>query len=148
MKLTSPAFQDGCEIPYLYTCDGADINPELRIEEVPLGTKSLVLIVDDPDATRGIPWEHWLVWNIEPTIATIKENSVPEGAVEGRTSFGRNGYGGPCPPKGSKPHRYMFKLYALDKMLDLDPDSDKLALEKEMEGHVLDQALLIGVFNH
>ena len=110
--LKSPAFENGAEIPSRYTCDGENINPTLIIENVPEGVKSLVLIMDDPDATGGATWDHWLLWNIPPETKEISENSVPAGAIQGKTSWGTNKYGGPCPPKGSSPHRYMFKLYA------------------------------------
>lgn len=143
MKLTSPAFENNQSIPSKYTCDGEDINPPLQIDEVPEGTKSLVLIVDDPDAPLGT-WEHWIVWNINPSTSLIEENKVPEGAVEGKNDFGKNSYGGPCPPTGT--HHYHFKLYALDKILELDSSSKKDALEKAMAGHILDWVELIGLY--
>lgn len=143
MKLTSPAFGNNLPIPSKYTCDGEDINPPLEISEVPEGTQSLVLIMDDPDAPVGI-WDHWVVWNINPSIISIEENSVPEGAVQGMNSFGKQPYGGPCPPSGT--HHYHFKLYALDTKLELDPSSKKEDVEKAMEDHILEQAELVGLY--
>lgn len=148
MKLASTSFENQKQIPSQYTCDGENINPELHISGVPDGTGSLVLIMDDPDATGGRTWDHWVVWNIDPKTAVILENSVPQDAVPGRTSFGDQKYGGPCPPRGSKPHRYMFKLYALDIALNISADSDKKTVEGAMKGHIIDQAMVIGLFNH
>lgn len=141
LKLTSPSFTS--DIPPKYTCDGDDINPPLFIESVPAGAQSLVLIVDDPDAPAGT-WVHWLVWNIDPLTSTIEENSVPSDSVQGTTSFGKPGYGGPCPPSGR--HRYFFKLYALDTMIELSESAKKEELEKAMQGHILDQAELVGSY--
>jgi len=143
MIISSPAFRDKEKMPSKYSCDGENISPPLEIVEVPEAAKSLVLIVDDPDAPMGI-WIHWLVWNINPAITKIGENSLPPGAKEGITSFGRPDYGGPCPPSGI--HRYFFKLYALDKMLELDQSAKKEALEQAMKGHILAQAELIGLY--
>lgn len=143
MKLESPAFGNMERIPSKYTCDGQDINPPLKISDVPENTKSLVLIVDDPDAPAGT-WVHWLVWNISPNTKEIPENSVPKNAVEGITSWNRVGYGGPCPPSGT--HRYFFKLYALDTILDL-PSTTISELEKAMENHILDKAELVGLYS-
>lgn len=143
MKLTSPAFMHESSIPPKFTCDADNINPLLNISQVPEKANSIVLVVDDPDAPAGT-WTHWTLWNIDPKITSIAENSVPQGAVEGATSFGRTGWGGPCPHSGT--HRYFFKLYALDNMLDLNPDADASRLTKEMEGHILDQATLIGTY--
>lgn len=144
MKITSSAFQHNQTIPAKYTCDGENISPPLTISEVPEGTQSLLLINDDPDAPAGT-WVHWTIWNIDPATAEIAENSVPQGAVEGITSFGSAGYGGPCPPSGE--HRYFFKLYALDTTLDLDSKADKAQLEKVMEGHILAEGELIGLYS-
>ena len=143
MKLTSPAFGNNQLIPKKYTCDGEDINPPLEISEVPEGAKSLVLIVDDPDAPMGT-WDHWIVWNIDPATSLIEENSLPEGAVEGINSFGKQPYGGPCPPGGT--HHYHFKLYALDTKLSLGASSKKRDVEKAMEGHILDWTDLVGLY--
>ena len=136
----SPAFPHNGFIPSRYTGDGADVNPSLNIEGLPEGTKSLVLIVDDPDAPMGT-WDHWIVWNIPPGTE-IKENSVP--GTEGLNSFGRNSYGGPSPPSGT--HRYFFKVYALDSELLLKPNSRKRDVEKAMSGHVLAKGELIGLY--
>lgn len=143
MKITSPSFSSEAIIPSRYTCDGKDINPSLNISEVPPEAKSLVLIVDDPDAPGDV-WTHWTLWNILPDISTIEENSVPDRAVQGVTSFGNSGWGGPCPPQGI--HRYYFKLYALDIWLNPDSTQAKDALEKAMEDHILDKAELIGIY--
>ena len=141
MKLESPAFEHNQPIPKKYTCDGEDINPPLKIEEVPKEAKSLVLIVDDPDAPMGT-FTHWLLWNIDPKISEIEENSKP--GIEGINDFGKNSYGGPCPPSGT--HHYHFKIYALDTLLDLPSSSKKSALEKTIEGHILDFSELIGLY--
>jgi Raf kinase inhibitor-like YbhB/YbcL family protein len=143
MKITSSAFGHNQPIPPQYTCDGADMNPPLSVFDVPQGTKSLVLIVDDPDAPTG-DWVHWLVWNIDPSVTGIAENSVPSGGVEGTTDFNRTGWGGPCPPSGT--HRYHFKIFALDAVLDLDPSARKADLERAMQGRILDQGVLIGTY--
>ena len=144
MKVTSSAFKQGEIIPKKFTCDGENSNPELKISGVPKGTKTLALIVDDPDAPVGL-WVHWTVWNIKPSTTLIGENSVPEGAVEGETSAEKSGYHGPCPPDGE--HRYFFKIYALDVELDLPTNADKEMLEEAMVGHVLDKAELVGLYS-
>ncbi len=140
MRLTSPAFSHNQMIPKKYTCQGQDINPPLVITDIPERSKSLVLIVDDPDASGG-NWDHWLVYNIAPT-PEIKENSVP--GTQTRNDFGRVNYGGPCPPSGT--HRYFFKLYALDTTLVLKGVPSKEALEKVMQGHILGKTELIGLY--
>lgn len=144
MQLSSPAFTQNGRIPLLCTCDGEDRSPPLRVADVPGGAKSLVLIHDDPDAPAGT-WVHWLLWNVDPRTKEIPAGSVPKGAVEGTTSFRRTGYGGPCPPSGT--HRYFFKLYALDTVLDLPSSADKKKLEAAMEGHIIAQAELIGLYS-
>lgn len=144
LELTSSAFEPGGAIPLKYTCDGEDVNPPLTISKVMGGASSLVLIVDDPDAPNG-DWVHWLVWDIDPGTTEIAENRGPEGAIQGKTSFGAPGYGGPCPPSGT--HRYFFKLYVLDKKLELDSSADKGQLLEAMEGHVLEQAELMGRYS-
>jgi Raf kinase inhibitor-like YbhB/YbcL family protein len=144
MKLTSPIFNNNQPIPSKYTCDGENVNPPLSISEVPENAKSLVLIVDDPDAPMGT-WVHWTLWNIDPKITEIAENSVPLNAVQGKTSFGNNKYGGPCPPSGT--HRYFFKLYALDNTLTLSSSSTKGDLEKAMEGHIIEKTELIWLYS-
>lgn len=144
--LKSPDFEHEADLPSKYTCDGQDINPKILIENISERTKSLVLIMDDPDATGGITWDHWLLWNIPPETKEILENSVPAGAVQGKNSWARNDYGGPCPPKGNSKHRYMFKLYGLDTILELSPDSSKAEVEKSMEGHILNRTVLMGFY--
>jgi Raf kinase inhibitor-like YbhB/YbcL family protein len=144
MKIQSPAFQDKQRIPPMYTCDEDDVNPQFLISEVPEGARSLALIMDDPDSPTGT-WVHWTVWNISPQITEIAENSVPEGAVEGMTSFGKTGYGGPCPHSGE--HRYFFKLYALDTTLDLPAGADISQLNQAMQSHILEQAQLMGLYS-
>jgi Raf kinase inhibitor-like YbhB/YbcL family protein len=141
ITITSPAFRNGELIPLKFTCDGADVNPALIIGNVPPEAKSLALIMDDPDAPGGM-WVHWVVWNIDPKTREIGENSVPRGAMQGINDFRKTPYGGPCPPSGT--HRYFFKLYALDVLLDLGSGTTKGALEKAMKGHVLVQAELLG----
>ncbi|MGC8981709.1 MAG: YbhB/YbcL family Raf kinase inhibitor-like protein [Minisyncoccia bacterium] len=143
MKIESPAFENNKEIPSKYTCDGEDINPPLKFSDIPEDAKSLVLIVDDPDAPFGI-FTHWIVWNIDPKTTFIEENSVPEGAIVGRNDFGRNSYGGPCPPSGT--HHYYFKIYALDTTLNLDKNSSKKDLEKAMKNHILEKGELVGIY--
>ncbi len=143
MKISSPAFSDNGSIPAKYTCDGADVNPPLVIEHVPAAARSLALIVDDPDAPVGM-WVHWVVWNIDPNTAEIRENSVPPGASQGKNDWHRNSYGGPCPPSGT--HRYFFKLYALDTPLDLGPGTTKSDLERAIERKTIATAQVIGVY--
>ena len=142
-KISSPVFKNGGEIPQKYTCDGENVNPPLQFENVPAKAKSLALVFDDMDAPRG-SYVHWILWNIDPNIKEIKENSVPEGAVEGMNDFKRHHYGGPCPPR--RAHKYVFKIYALDSPLHLNPNSMKTDFEKTMEGHVIAQAQRMGVY--
>jgi len=142
MELRSPAFEDGGEIPSLFTCDGSDISPPLQIGDVPKGTASLALVMDDPDAPGGT-FDHWVVWNIPAQTAEIAGGTEPQG-VQGRTDFGKMGYGGPCPPSGT--HRYMFRLYALDTVLDLAGGSRKHEVEAAMQGHILAEARLEGKY--
>lgn len=144
LKISSTAFGHHEKIPVKYTCDGADVNPPLLIEGVPEAAKSLALIMDDPDAPRGT-WVHWLVWNIDPKAKEIAEATVPSGASLGMNDFRRLAYGGPCPPSGT--HRYFFKLYALDTVLGLRQGATKAELEKAMQGHVIAQAELIGLYS-
>ncbi|MEM2914136.1 MAG: YbhB/YbcL family Raf kinase inhibitor-like protein [Candidatus Bathyarchaeia archaeon] len=138
LTVMSPVFENNGFIPAKYTCDGDDVNPPLKIEGLPSGTQSLVLIVDDPDAPMGT-WDHWIVWNIKP-LEKIEENSVP--GIEGLNSFNKHSYGGPCPPSGA--HRYYFKVYALDTKLNLNPNSRKKDVEKAMEGHILAKGEIVG----
>ncbi len=143
LTLSSPAFKHNEHIPSKFTCDGADVNPQLLIGNVPPGTKSLALIVDDPDAPRGT-WVHWVVWNIAPDSKEIKEGTVPAGAHQGMNDFRQLDYGGPCPPSGT--HRYFFKIYALDSVLSLGANTSKANLERAMEGHILARAELVGLY--
>ncbi len=143
MEITSSAFEHEGKIPSRYTCDGEDISPPLEFADVPEEAKSLVLVMDDPDALAGT-FDHWLAWNIPANTKSIEEGKEPEG-VQGTTDFGRKGYGGPCPPSGE--HRYFFKLYALDTELDLPEGSSKEDLEKAMGGHIVEQAVLMGKYS-
>ncbi|NIU49654.1 MAG: YbhB/YbcL family Raf kinase inhibitor-like protein [Thermoplasmata archaeon] len=143
MRLSSPAFEPNGSIPTRFACNGADVSPPLRWSGIPEGTETLALIVDDPDAPRGV-WVHWVAYNLSPDpggLEAAASGSLPEPAREGRNSWGSTGYGGPCPPSGA--HRYVFKLYALDASLDLDKP-DKPALLQAMEGHTLGHAELVG----
>jgi Raf kinase inhibitor-like YbhB/YbcL family protein len=142
-KITSQAFSNNSYIPKQCTCEGEDISPPLTIVETPTNTKSLVLIVDDPDAPMGT-WVHWVVFNINPTTKEIKENSIPQGSTLGKNDFGKLEYGGPCPPSGT--HRYFFKIYALDTSLNLPEGTTKAEVEKAIEGHVLDRGELMGLY--
>lgn len=144
MKITSSAFSDNQKIPSQFTCDGDNVNPPLSFSNVPEQARSLVLIIDDPDAPNGT-WTHWTLWNISPDDPGIETNSVPIDAVEGTTSFGKPGYGGPCPPSGT--HRYFFKLYALDTRVNLPSEAKVKELTDALEGHVLDQVELVGLYS-
>lgn len=144
MTITSSAFKHKSKIPSKYTCDDENINPPLEFIDVPSQARSLVLLVDDPDAPSNT-WVHWVIYNIDPKVKKINENSVPNDGVLGTTDFGKPGWGGPCPPSGS--HRYFFKLYALDKMLDLPEGITKHQLLEKMTDHVIEQAQLIGVYS-
>jgi Raf kinase inhibitor-like YbhB/YbcL family protein len=146
--LKTTAFSAGGSIPKKYTCDGADVAPALTWDALPAGTQSLALIADDPDAPVGT-WTHWIAWNI-PTQGGLPEGlekgeTLGDGTRQGKNDFKRIGYGGPCPPPG-KPHRYFFKLYALDSKLDLKPGSSRSELENAMKGHILGQAELMGKY--
>ncbi len=145
MIISSSAFNNNDKIPAKFTCDGGGINPELIIQNVPAEAKSLAIIMDDPDAPSGT-FTHWLVWNIDPKTETIKQESVPPGAIEGQNGSGKIGYTGPCPPDG-KPHRYFFKLYALNsKILEAEPIKNKSALEKIIEPLIIEKTELVGVY--
>jgi hypothetical protein len=143
LKISSPAFENGGEIPKKYTCDGGNVNPPLKIESAPSNTKSLALVFDDIDSPRRT-YVHWILWNIGPIMNEIKENSVPEGAVQGMNDFKRRYYGGPCPP--GRAHKYVFRIYALDTLLNLNHNSTKKDLEKAMEGHIISRAQLMGIY--
>jgi len=147
-QLTSPAFQPGESIDSKYTCDGQDISPPLSWTAPPAGTKSLALIMDDPDAPMGT-WVHWVIYNIPAGESSLPEavpadQELPNGARQGLNSWPKYGYGGPCPPSGQ--HRYFFKLYALDAVLDLPARVTKERLLQAMEGHVLGRAELMGLY--
>lgn len=149
LKLISPAFKHGGKIPKRYTCDGEDISPPLKWVGVPKGTKSFAIICDDPDAPMGT-WVHWVYYNIPAQVRSLPENIAPKenpaiGGIQGINDFKRIGYGGPCPPWGT--HRYFFKLYALDEMLDLPSGLTKEELLKRIEGHILDKAVLMGIYS-
>jgi hypothetical protein len=149
MQLTSPAFAQGQPIPKKYTCEGPDLSPPLKWSSAPEGTKSFALICDDPDAPVGT-WVHWVIYNI-PASATELQEGVPKaetvlgGAKQGMNDFKRIGYGGPCPPPGN-PHRYFFKLYALDTELNLKTGATKGDLVEAMQGHILAEAQLVGTY--
>ena len=140
MKITSSAFQEGGNIPSKFTCDGPDTSPPLQITGVPSSAKSLVLIADDPDAPTGL-FTHWLVWNIPPQTNSIAEGSAAKG-VHGTNDFGKSGYRGPCPPPGT--HRYSFKIFALDRELDLSSGAKRSQVDAAMKGHVIAQGELVG----
>ncbi|HOV33498.1 MAG TPA: YbhB/YbcL family Raf kinase inhibitor-like protein [Candidatus Hydrogenedens sp.] len=149
LTIVSPAFKSGSPIPKKYTGDGPDISPPLNWDGIPDGTKSLALISDDPDAPVGT-WVHWVIFNIPPTEKGLpegvpKQNTLANGARQGTSDFRKVGYNGPAPPPG-KPHRYYFKLYALNTMLDLPAGAKKSDLLKAMEGHILAQAEYMGTY--
>jgi len=148
IKITSTAFENEGMIPSKYTCDSENISPPLKIENIPAETKSIALINDDPDAPIGT-WVHWLLFNLKPDTKELLEKTptdkvLENGAIQGITSFGKSGYGGPCPPSGI--HRYYFKFYALDKMLDIDSNAKKEDILKAMEGHILAKGELMGKY--
>lgn len=148
-EITSDAFQEQGNIPKKFTCDGADLSPALKWTEPPGGSQGFALISDDPDAPMGT-WVHWVIYDIPGNARGLaegipKQETLPDGTKQGITDFGRVGYGGPCPPPG-KPHRYFFKLYALDTKLNLPPRKKKDDLLKAIKGHVLAEAELIGLY--
>ena len=145
ISITSPSFQSGGDIPTKFTCNGTNVSPELQISSVPNEAKSLVLIVDDPDAPRGL-FTHWIVWNIDPKTTRMAENSAPTAGVQGINDFGKRNYGGPCPPSGT--HRYFFKIFALDTKLELKPGARRAELDAAMRGHTLAQGELMGRYSH
>ena len=149
LTLTSTAFKGGAEIPQRHTCEGADRSPALQWTGAPPGTKSFALIADDPDAPVGT-WVHWVVYDLPGDATELAEglptsDTLPGGGTQGRNDFRKIGYGGPCPPPG-KPHRYFFKLYALDAPTKLKPRATKTDVLKAIEGHVLAQAELMGTY--
>ncbi len=148
IKITSSAFEEGALIPAKYTCDGEDISPPLQWEAVPEGTQSIALVSDDPDAPVGT-WVHWVLYNLPAEAGELPEaipadETLPSGARQGTSDFGRIGYGGPCPPSGT--HRYFFKIYALDTDLDLPTGADKRELLEAMQGHILGEGRLMGKY--
>ena len=140
MKITSSAFHEGGDIPSKFTCDESDTSPPLQITGIPSEAKSLVLIADDPDAPGGL-FTHWLVWNIPPQTSSIAEGIAPKG-VQGANDFGKSGYRGPCPPPGR--HRYSFKIFALDRELELRSGAKRSQVDAAMKGHVIAQGELVG----
>ena len=149
LKITSTAFTEGEAIPAKYTCQGDDISPPLEWTGAPAGTKSFALICDDPDAPAGT-WVHWVIFNLPADASGLPERidkaeTLPDGAAQGTNDFKRTGYGGPCPPPG-KPHRYFFKLYALDTVLPLKPKATKEEVLQAMRGHILAEGQLLGTY--
>jgi Raf kinase inhibitor-like YbhB/YbcL family protein len=146
MNLSSSAFENGGKIPRKHGYKNDNTNPPLTITKIPHETKSLVLIMDDPDAVGAVGkvWTHWVLWNIPPNTKEILENSIPEGSSEGKTDFGEIGYGGPAPP--DKEHTYIFRLYALDKKLDLKNGSSKTIVEDSMKNHIISQTKFEGKY--
>jgi len=146
LEVVSPAFAAGGMIPRKHTCDGEDVSPEISWSGVPAGTRSFALICDDPDAPSGT-WVHWVVFNLPAAVSRLPEAlpaepALPSGGRQGKNDFRRIGYGGPCPPSGT--HRYVFKVYALDRLLDLEPGATKAQVEAAMKGHVLAEGSLMG----
>lgn len=149
LQISSLAFSAGETIPKKFTCDGPDVSPKLMWNESPANAKSLALVMDDPDAPVGT-WVHWVLYDLPPETRELaegvaKQEELSNGARQGRNDFGKIGYGGPCPPPG-KPHRYFFKLYALDAKLNLKAGATKAQLESAMKGHILIQAELVGKY--
>jgi Raf kinase inhibitor-like YbhB/YbcL family protein len=149
IQLESAGFTEGAAIPTKYTCDGANVSPPLKWSNVPQGAKSLALIADDPDAPAGT-WVHWVLFGVPPSTTELPEGvaaakTVLDGARQGTNDFRKIGYGGPCPPRGN-PHRYFFKIYALDTELTLNAGATKSDLTRAMEGHILAQGQLMGTY--
>ncbi len=146
LKLESPAFSFGEEIPQKYGYKHDNLSPPLKIDGIPPDSKSLALVMDDPDAMGAVGkvWVHWVIWNIEPNTTEISEALTPSDSIEGKTDFGEIGYGGPAPP--DKRHTYVFKLYALETKLDLQKGSTKAQLEEAMDGKIISQTTLKGTF--
>jgi Raf kinase inhibitor-like YbhB/YbcL family protein len=149
LNVRSEAFDAGSAIPTEYTCEGSDLSPALSWDKGPEGTAAWALIVDDPDAP-GKTWVHWVFYNLPPDTLALPKGVNPDstalGGLQGTTDFKRVGYGGPCPPRGHGPHHYHFKLYALDRKLDLPPAATKPQVEAAMKGHILAQGELIGTY--
>ena len=149
IQITSPVFADGRPIPDPYTCAGSDVSLPFTWTNGPADAKSFALIADDPDASGGT-WVHWVIYSLPPTATTLPENTpplpqLPDGVKQGVNDFGQTGYSGPCPPSG-KPHRYVFKIYALDQTLDLSAGATKQELLQAMDGHVLAEGQLVGTY--
>ena len=146
-KLTSPVFSENGSIPRKYGYKQDNKSPPLIINHIPENTKSLALIMDDPDAVPAVGklWVHWVLWNIDPQIQNIEESVVPTNAIEGKNDFGEIGYGGPAPP--DKEHTYVFKLYALNTKLSLSEGMDKSKLEDSMKNHIIEETSLKGKFS-
>jgi Raf kinase inhibitor-like YbhB/YbcL family protein len=142
LKVTSPAFANNGAIPTKYSCEGEEVSPPLSIADIPAGAKSLAVILHDPDAARQGGFTHWVVWNIDVAANTLPENF--KGAEQGLNGAGKQGYKGMCPPTGT--HHYHFMVYALDTKLSIDAATDKAALEKSMQGHILARGELIGLY--
>ncbi len=145
MSLTSGDFPNGGNIPSRFTCDGANISPNLRIDNVPANTKSLALLMTDQDAPGGT-FTHWIAWNIAPDTKEFLAGNLPGGIAEGVNDFGKPGYGGPCPPSGV--HRYTFHLYALDFVPKFNPRVRRIDFEQALKGHILGETTLIGRYSH
>ena len=149
ISISIEGFKDGGTIPDIYTCKGKAISPSLSWKGIPAETKSIALIMDDPDAPGGT-FVHWVLYNVPPQTQKLPEGMphdkiLADGSVQGMTDFGRTGYGGPCPPPG-KPHRYYFKIYALDSKIDLTPGISKKQLENAMAGHILAKGEIVGIY--
>lgn len=145
MEITSSAFANQKPIPKIYTCDGENISPPISFKDIPAGTESLVLMVDDPDAPEELGnFTHWIVWNIDPRALNVAEDSIPQDGIEGLNDSGEVGYIGPCPPRGE--HDYRFRLFAMDRMLDLTSDSTRQDVEEELEEGYLEMAELVGTY--
>lgn len=144
MKIRCMEFQHGAAIPRPFTCLGANVNPSLVIEGVPAGTKSLVLVFEDVDATPT-PWTHWLLFNMRPDTTVIPQGTIPRGATEALANNHSFGYEGPCPTYFNGTHHYWFRLYAVDIELDLPAASEREAVERAMQGHVVEEAELLGL---
>ncbi len=145
MKVTSPVFEENESIPIKYTADAENLSPPLHIEDIPRWTKSLALMVEDPDAPNGV-FHHWILFNMNPRTTDIGEGTTPVIATQGKNDFGDMGYGGPKPPSGE--HHYFFNVYALDTVLNLPRGTKADEFEEELKGHVLDQASLMGRYAH
>lgn len=148
-SISSSSFSSGGDIPKKFTCDDADVSPELSWTEAPAAVRSFALIADDPDAPAGT-WTHWVLYDLPPQTTELPEglakvDELPNGGRQGRNDFHKIGYGGPCPPPG-KPHRYFFKLYGLDQMLNLKPGAGKQEVEQAMQGHIVGETELIGKY--